>query len=88
MNTVFLLLAAHDGKAVLELEEVAKEYLGMSNKIAIMQKAREGNMPFPVFRLGESNKAPWLVSVEDLAAYIDKQREKAKKDFEALQKVG
>ncbi len=87
MNTVFLLMAAHNGKAVLSLEEVAKEYLGMNDKIRIQRKARAGEFPFPVFRLGNSQKSPWLVSIEDLAAYIDKQKEAAKKDFQALQEV-
>jgi len=88
MKTVFLLMAAHDGKAVLELEEVAKEYLGFNHKVAIQKKAREGAFPFPVFRLGDSQKSPWLVSIEDLADYIDKKKELARKELENLQKVG
>ena len=88
MNTVFLLMAAHDGKAVLNLDEVARDYLGFSHKVAIQRKAKAGEFPFPVFRLGNSQKSPWLVSIEDLAAYIDKQKEAAKRDFQALQEVG
>jgi len=88
MNTTFLLLAAHDGKAVLRLEEVARRYLGLNNKVKIYHMANTGKIPFPIFKMDKSQKSPWLVSIEDFAAYIDKQREKAKKDFEVLQKVG
>jgi len=85
MNTVFLLMAAHEGKAVLELTEVAEKYLDLKDKAFLYRKTQNGELPFPAFKLINSQKAPWMVAIDDLAAYIDKQREKAKKDL-TLQK--
>lgn len=40
-------------------------------------------LPVPCFR-GGSQKSPWLVSAIDLAAYIDKLRAQAQKDWEKM----
>jgi hypothetical protein len=37
-------------------------------------------LPVTAFRTGSSNKAPWLINVNDLAEYLDKQRDAAKQD--------
>lgn len=78
MNTAFLLMA-QIGKAVVPLEQISNEYLGLAPRTA-QNYAKAGRLPFPVFRGGEGNKAPWLVNVNDLAAYLDKQRDAAAKD--------
>ena len=81
MNTIFLLMAEF-GQADIPLEEVASKYLQLTPEKA-KRKAAKQEFPFPVFRAG-NQKTPWMVSVSDLAEYLDKQRAEAKKDWEAM----
>jgi len=84
MNTLFMLMAAHNGQAVIPLQEIGKDYLGITDKRILNQKARTAELPLPAFRLEKSQKAPWLVHAHDLAKYIDQQNEAAKKDWQQI----
>lgn len=84
MNTLFMLMAAHNGQAVIPLQEVGEKYFGLSDKAKLSQQARTGQLPIPAFRLTKKQSAPWLVSIQDLATYIDTQSAAAKKDWEQL----
>ncbi len=81
MNTLFMLLAAHNGQALIPLQQVGEQYLGIADKAKLSQKARAGELPLPAFRMEKSQKAPWLVSIQDLAEYIDQQKATAKLDW-------
>jgi len=50
------------------------------------KRAARQSLPVPVFRLG-SQKSSWLVAADVLAAYIDGQRNEAKKQWEKLQRA-
>ena len=76
MNTTFLLMAEY-GTTDIPLEVVAAKYLGMAARAA-HAKAFKGELPFPAYRPG-SQKSPWLVRITDLAAWLDAEREKARK---------
>ncbi|WP_088211123.1 pyocin activator PrtN family protein [Shewanella sp. Shew256] len=78
MNTAFLLMAQFN-KVIVPLEEISKEFFALEPRTAA-NYAKAGRLPVPAFRGGEGNKAPWLVNVNDLAAYLDKQRDAAAKD--------
>ena len=78
MKTAFLLLAQFDGQADIPLEDVAERYLGLDRKAA-RAKAAKGELPFAAYR-APSQKSPWLVNVADLAAWIDRERERAERD--------
>jgi hypothetical protein len=81
VNTVFLLMAEF-GQADIPLEQVAAKYLGLDAAHAKRQAASQA-LPFPVYRAG-SQKSPWMVRVSDLAEYLDKCRENAKREWEAV----
>lgn len=81
MNTLFMLMAQH-GQADIPLEVVASQYLGLGKEKACIQ-ARTQSLPFPVFR-AESQKAPWMVSLVDLAKWLDERREQARQDWQAI----
>lgn len=81
MNTMFLLMAEH-GSAEIPLEKVAPLF-GLSRAEACKRACRQA-LPVPAYQPG-SQKAPWMVDVRDLAAYIDAQRDKARKDWERVQ---
>jgi hypothetical protein len=69
---------------VVPLETVVQEYLThMSLEIA-KRKAVKQQLPFPVIRIGEKQKASWMVNLEDLAVYIDQQTKLAQQDHKAM----
>lgn len=79
MQTVFLLMAIHND-VVLPLSIVAEHYLGMSPRRA-KEMAAAGTLPIPTFRLVKSQKAPRMVHLQDLADWIDRQRQEAAKQW-------
>lgn len=71
---------------IIPLEVVVRDYLKyMSIEIA-KRKAFKQELPFPVIRLGDKQKASWAVNIADLSQYIDKQTEIAQEDFKAMNK--
>ena len=72
MKTELMLWARYERESV-PLKEVAAEYLGLTLQEATRQW-NEGKLAVKAFRLRESQKAPLLVHIADLAAMIDKRR--------------
>lgn len=73
MNTTLGLMAIHN-KTEIPLDVVAKEYLGISIAEA-KRKALRQQLPFPAYR-APGQKSIWLVNVQDLANFIDSERQK------------
>jgi hypothetical protein len=74
-KTELSLLAVYRSPTV-RLEDICEKYLNVAIAQARRQAARN-QLGIPTFRLGTSQKAPLLVNVAQLAAYIDEQAEKA-----------
>ncbi|KAA8667412.1 pyocin activator PrtN family protein [Pantoea dispersa] len=72
MNTMFLLMAEYE-TATVPLSDVCEKYFGMKASTA-ERKAAENKLPIATFRTAESQKAPRMVHIADLADYIDHQR--------------
>jgi len=83
MNTAFALMAVY-GSATVPLERICEELLGLSRQEA-MRQAAAGELPLPVFRLCTSRKAPYIVSIVDLAKLIDDAREHANATWKRCQ---
>ncbi len=79
VNTAFLLMAQFE-RAFVPLEEIAMPILGLSSAQA-KRRAAHNEFLFPVFREGQ--KWPWLVRVTDIAAWIDKSAEDARRRIAA-----
>ncbi|HCR0138270.1 TPA: pyocin activator PrtN family protein [Klebsiella aerogenes] len=84
MNTMFLLMAEYETTNIL-LANISEKYLGMAPSTA-NKKAAAGLLPFPVYRIGSTQKAAWVIHVEDLAEHIDYRRAAAKAEWQALRK--
>nr|WP_294864386.1 pyocin activator PrtN family protein [uncultured Pseudogulbenkiania sp.] len=82
-RTAFLLMAQYE-KPLIPLESAAADFLGISARLA-KERAATGTLPFPTMRLTDSQKAPRLVHVDDLAKWIDETREDARKQWERSQ---
>ncbi|MEQ6328276.1 pyocin activator PrtN family protein [Pseudomonas sp. B11D7D] len=84
MKTLFLLMAQYDGQAVIPIEWVCRDFLGLSVD-KFKRKRLMGEIDLPVMRLGaNSQKANLGVHLEDLAAYIDRQRKAAIREQDQL----
>jgi len=77
-STYFGLLAEF-GTAHVPVVEIGAKYFGLSEKEA-KRKASSNDFPFPVFRIG-TEKSTWVADIADVANYIDKVKEKAKKEY-------
>jgi len=84
MNTAFLLMAQYNGAAVIPLEAVCLDYFSHLTPVQFTRKATEGDIDLPVVRIETSQKAARGVHLLDLAAWIDKRREAARKEFDQL----
>ncbi|MCK7227148.1 pyocin activator PrtN family protein [Enterobacter asburiae] len=82
MNTIFLLMAEYETPTV-PLSEICGKYLGMKPSTA-ESKAALGQLALPTFRLGNSQKSPRLVHLQDLAELIDRKRREAKELLEYM----
>lgn len=80
MNTMFLLMAEYE-TATVPLSQVCEKYFGMKATTA-ERKAADNKLPIPTFRTADSQKAPRMVHIADLADYIDVQR-KASRELHA-----
>ncbi|GEK14307.1 pyocin activator protein PrtN [Aliivibrio fischeri] len=82
MNTQFALLARF-GSTTIELKEISQEFLGITAKTA-EQKAKACDLPFPTFKLRDSERSPTLIKIEDLGSYIDEQYQSAREEWESV----
>lgn len=78
MKTAYLLLAEFE-KACISLEELIDHgYLEMNKKTA-NALASSNKLPFPTFRIIESQKAAYMVHIEEFAKWVDVCNQSASK---------
>jgi hypothetical protein len=77
-QTMFLLMAQHEGRAVVPLDEVAKVHFALTEPV-LWRKIRGGEIKLPVIEMEASQKGAKGVHLGDLAAYIDQRRVVAQK---------
>jgi hypothetical protein len=85
LNTNFLLMAQYDGAAIVPVDLVCRDYFSHLTPTAFVRKATEGKIDLPVVMIEPSQKAARGVHIQDLAAWIDRRREAAKKECDQLQ---
>lgn len=64
------------------LSDVAVDYLPHLKPAEYRRKARRAELPFPVFKIDTSTKAPYYVHITALAKWIDSQQAIAAKDYD------
>lgn len=84
MNTVFLLMAQYDARAIIPIEDVCRDYFAPLTLPKLLQKIATGDIALPLVRMSGSLKAAKGIHIMDLAAYIDKQRAAAIKEYESF----
>lgn len=66
------------------LSEISQEFFGITAKTA-EQKARAGTLEVPTFKPRNSERAPTMVKLEDLANYYDKRYAAGRAEWESVQ---
>lgn len=84
MNTLFLLMAQYDGRAVVPVDTVCKDYFSHLTLPKFLRKVSAGEIDLPLVRAERSQKAAKGVHLADLAAYLDKRRKIAKYELDAF----
>lgn len=81
MNTAFLLMAQYEGRAVIPVDEVVRDYFSHLTVQKFLRKIGAGEIALPLVRIEASQKAAKGVHLQDLAEYIDARRAAAQKEL-------
>lgn len=87
MKTAHILMAQYDGLAIVPLDLVCRDYFRHLTVDKFLRKVLAGDIALPVVRIEDSQKAAKGVHISDLAAYLDKQADAARKEAEQLAKT-
>ena len=86
MKTSFLLMTQYDGLAVIPVERVCRDYFRHLTVEKFLRKVLIGEISLPIVRIESSQKAAKGAHINDLAAYLDKQVDAARKECEQLKR--
>lgn len=84
LNTAFLLMAQYNGKAIIPLADVCRDYFSHLTPEKLMRKVMAGQIPLPIVYIERSQKSAKGVHLQDLADYLDKRRAEAMKEYVQL----
>jgi hypothetical protein len=84
VNTAFLLMAQYNGKAVIPLADVCRDFFSHLEPAHLGRKIDAGEIKIPVVRIEHSQKTARGIHLQDLADYLDARREAAIKEMKQL----
>ncbi len=84
LNTAFLLMAQYNGKAIIPLADVCRDYFSHLTPEKLVRKVMAGQIPLPIMHTERSQKGARGVHLQDLADCLDKRRAEAVKELEAF----
>lgn len=84
MNTAFMLMAQYNGLAIIPIDQVCTDYFTHLTPEMFQRKVLAGQIQLPITRLEPSQKSARGVHINDLALYLDRQREAARKELTQL----
>ncbi|SEQ48291.1 Pyocin activator protein PrtN [Amphritea atlantica] len=74
-NSTALMLMLQYGSPTVELRTICHLF-GFKDEYEANRAASEGRLPITVSKLRDSQKSPYLIHVEDLATFIEQQRQR------------
>lgn len=87
MNTAFILMAQYNGRAIIPLDQICKDYFTHLTPEMFQRKVMAGQIHIPITRLEASQKSAKGVHITDLASYLDTQRAAAVKEFNQVNRL-
>lgn len=88
LNTTFLLMAQYNGKAIVPLADVCRDYFSHLAPEKLFRKAMAGQIPLLVVHIEHSPKSAKGIHLQDLADYLDKRRAAVTKECAQLHGTG
>jgi hypothetical protein len=76
-STLFFLMGRHACRAVIPADEVIRDYFPHLEMKTFLRKCDDGSIELPLMRAERSQQSARGVHIQDLANYIDRQREHA-----------
>ena len=86
MNTAFLLMARYNGLPIIPVDVVCSDYFPHLSVEKFLRKVLDAEISLPIVRIEASQKTAKGIPINDLAAYLDKQIEVARKECEQLKR--
>ncbi|PAP92915.1 pyocin activator PrtN family protein [Mesorhizobium wenxiniae] len=84
LNTAFLLMAQYNGKAIIPLDEVRRDFFSHLTLPKFLRKLSSGDIALPLMPIETSQKCAKGVHLQDLADYLDKRRQMAQREFSRM----
>jgi Pyocin activator protein PrtN len=84
VQTIFLLMARYQGAPIIPVSTVCRDFFPHLGPEKFLRKVLAGEIAIPVVRMESSQKTAKGVHVNDLAEYLDRQTEAARKDCRQL----
>jgi hypothetical protein len=84
MKTLFMLMAQYDGRAVIPIDLVCKDYFTHLTPEVLLRKVGVGQIKLPITRMETSQKSAKGVHIADLCEYLDARRAAAVKETNQL----
>ena len=84
MNTAFILMAQYGAKAIIPIEDVCRDYFRQLTPEKLIRKVSLGEIALPLVRIETSKKCAKGGGLVDLAAYLDRHIEAARKECDQL----
>lgn len=84
MKTLFLLVAQYDGLVIIPLERICADYFTHLTPTKLKLKVAAGLIDLVIVRMENSQKSAQGIHINDLADYLDTQRERAKAEHDQL----
>ena len=84
MNTAFILMAQYGPRAVIPVDLICRDYFSHLTPEMLIRKVSAGEIALPLVRIEASAKCAKGVGLMDLATYLDRQMEAARKECAQL----
>lgn len=74
----------YNGKVIIPLADVCRDYFSHLTPEKLIREVMAGQIPLPIVLIERSQKSAKGAHLQDLADYLDRRRQEARKEFEAL----
>jgi hypothetical protein len=84
MKTIWLLMARHEGRPFILVDDVCREYFPHLDTQKLIRKIGAGDIRLPLTRMEASQKSAKGVNIHDLAAYLDARFDAARTELRQI----
>ncbi|GJD57458.1 pyocin activator PrtN family protein [Methylobacterium dankookense] len=84
VQTSFLLMAMYEARPLIPVEWVARDFFSHLSPENLVRKISAGELDLPLVRMDKNPRCAKGVALVDLAAYLDRRIEAARKECQQL----